>query len=327
MASAIDFELTLAEMSDEELEASLGGRRPPEDRTAALRALVGRGIRRVTPTLRRIARSSTSIAPMRATAAIALGKDADPANQAALIAALKAPDDRVVRRAAEALGRIGDAKALVALGKSAVPVAPAAARAHDFARSLISYRLGLGSDLLRTRLPLQPRGRKDETAEGAPINAATLKRVTATLPEEAPGIALAPKGGVHFKCGRSEVLVLPAAKPGDVSRTNAVVAVALRRSGSLDRFALHLYLMAHPAGDGTAALFGVRPDGSMTHAGSMSVAKKGWDVRLEALDTPLSRPTLIEATLAPDGARIEKTKATKWQRPAGVIASRAPKQG
>jgi hypothetical protein len=49
-----------------------------------------------------------------------------------------------VRRAAEALGRIGDQQALAELEAIKVPPDRSAIRAIDFAKILISYRLSLG---------------------------------------------------------------------------------------------------------------------------------------------------------------------------------------
>ena len=328
MARVPDFELPLFAMSDEELIAKVGARGPAGERGEALRLLVRRSIRRAAPILRNIARKAAPIASMRATAAIALGRDADPANQAPLIAALKAPEDRVVRRAAEALGRIGDTKALAALRASRAPSAPAAARAYAFAQSLISYRLGLGSDLIVSQTPLARRERKGDPVAVSAIPTAVARRVAGTLPEEAPAIALAPKGGIAFACRRVAYVVVPAVKPHDPTKVNAVAAVVLRRSGSLDRFALHLYILAHPAGDGTAALHGVRPDGSVTWRGEMREGHEGPTFVLEALDTPLSSPAKVEGMLTPDGAiAADKAKITNWSRPAGVIATRAPRQG
>lgn len=327
MAIAPDFDLALLSASDEELVASLGARRPEAERAAALRILAGRGIKKAAPVLRRIARSAASIASLRAAASIALGRDADRANQTALIAALKAPEDEVARRAAEALGRIGDRKALSALRAGAVPRQPAAARAHGFARSLISYRLGLNSDLLVARIPPQPLG-AEEVVEAGPINAEILRQISTRLPEEAPAIRLAPAGGVALRCERNEFLILPSEAPGDIRRTNAVVGVVLRKADSLGHFALHLYLMTHPAGDGRLALFGVRPDGSVTHRGEVMPGDQGHDFRFEALDTPLSSPLLIEGRMDAARKAVAVTRARTGHRANTALSrARVPSKG
>lgn len=321
MAIAPDFDLTLLSASEEDLVASLGARRPEAERMAALRTLAGRGVKKAAPILRRIARSAASIAPMRAAASIALGRDADRANQTALLAALKAPEDEVVRRAAEALGRIGDRKALTALRASTVPREPAAARAHGFARSLISYRLGLGSDLLATRTPPQPLER-EEPVEAAPIRAETLARIAPRLPEEVPAIRLAPAGGAALSCERNDFLILPAEAPGEIRRTNAVVGVVLRKADSLGRFSLHLYLMTHPAGGGKLALFGVRPDGTVTHRGELTPGDETHTFRFEALDTRLATPLTLEGRVTTDRKAVTVTRATTGHR-ANTALSRA----
>lgn len=310
MTSATDFELTLAAMDDAALEASLSKRRVPEERTAVLRELIARrGVRRAAPILRRIARSATAVASMRTTAALALGKDLDPANQPALVAALGSDDDRVVRRAAEALGRIGDVRALEALRVARVPSAPAASRAHRFARSLIAYRLGLASDPVLSSLPVQQLGRGGQAIEAAPIPAALRKRLAEWLPEEAPGIEVEVAGGVRLDCRNSSWLVLPAKRAREAAELPAVSAVVLRRSGPLDRYALHLYLLTHRSGDRALALHGVRPDGTITHRGEIVLGKARHDFRLEALETPLSPAVAIEGQLGTDSPAITIVKA------------------
>jgi hypothetical protein len=60
----------------------------------------------------------------------------------------------------------------------------------------------------------------------------------------------------------------------------------------------------------------------------MREGREGPTFVLEALDTSLSPPAKVEGTLTPDGAiAADKAKITHWSRPAGVIATRTPRQG
>lgn len=308
MAIATDFELTLEALDDAALEARLDERQPPQEREAALRILVGRSVRRAAPVLRRIVRSAASSAAMRATAANALGRDANPENVPPLIAALADGEDRVVRRAAEALGRIGGETALAALHASRMPSGPAL-RAHQFAQSLISYRLRLNTNRLASRTPVQQLGPGARPADVAPIPARLRQHLPQWLPEETPGLDPKPEGGAYLDCGGSEYLVLPEQSARDLSGSNAVAAVVLRRSGPVARFALHLYLMTHPAGDRSLVLHGVRPDGTVTHRGTVTRGAAGHRFRLEALETPLAPAMSVEGEWRTAGPALTITRA------------------
>lgn len=310
MASRMDLGGPLHLASEAQLIASVGARRPLLERRLALKELIGRKVKRAAPILRRIARSAAAPAELRMTAAIAMGRDPDPANRRALEAALAAPDDEVVRRAAEALGRIGDRKALAALAETTVPGAPAAARALGFARSLISYRLGLGTELIgRQGAPAKLNAKRATPLGIAPIGRKAVAEAKARLPQELPGLAIRAEGGVALTCGRTDLLVLPNAAPAKAMRGNFVPAVVLRRADSLGHFALHLYILATPAGGGRFTLHGARPDGSIAYAGSAWGEGERLAFRLEALDAALAQPFLMEGALDPKGAALEVTTA------------------
>lgn len=311
--------------SDEQLIASLAARRPLAERRVALKELIGRQPDHAAPLLRRIARSAAAPPELRMTAAIALGRHADTGNRRALQAALNAGDDEVVRRAAEALGRIGDARSLAALRKAPVPSAPAAARAHGFASTLISYRLGLGTDLVgRVGAPAKFDKKRAMSLDIARIGRATAAQAKERLPRELPGLAVNIEGGAQLTCGGAHLLVLPHAAPSKAMRGNFVPAVVFRRAHSLGHFALHLYILAHPSGGDVYVLYGARPDGTIAYAGEARSDGPQLRFKLGALDTALAQPFLMEGMLDPKTAVLEVTSAITAR--AKVTRARVPRR-
>lgn len=291
------------------------------DGGARLRALAAKELARrdpaaATPLLARVVVDDAAPADLRSVAAVALGRQAEVGQEAALGAALAAREPLVVRRAAEALGRIGGREALAALKRTSLPEEPAATRALGFAKSLIAYRLGLDEERLTAPPPAPLRG------EGAPLAIAPATEplkaeVAERLPRELPAVAVRVAAALRVACERQELVVLPAAAPAPLLRSSAVAAVAMKRAHSLGRFATHLYVLSHPVGDDRLALFGVRPDGTITHTGEAWPGENGLQFRLEALATPYADPMRIAGHIDADGgiAITEARAATAPRSP------------
>ena len=270
-------------------------------RALAAKELARRNLDAATPLLARVVRDNTAPADLRSVAAVALGKQPGGEQEAALSAALVARDPLVVRRAAEALGKIGGREALAALKRTPVPVEPAAARALGFAKSFIAYRLGLNEELLSAPAPAPMRGEGAPLAV-APASAQLKAEVTERLARELPAVEVRVAAAVRVACERQELVVLPASAPAPLLRSSAVAAVVLKRAHSLGHFATHLYVLSHPAGGDRLALFGVRPDGTVTHTGESWPGDGGLRFKLEALTTPYADPMRIEGSVDADGA-------------------------
>ena len=232
---------------------------------------------------------------------MALGKRPSAGAEAALKAALAASEPLVVRRASDALGRIGGPEALETLRTVATPREPAAARALGFAKSLIAYRHGLNQELLSAPAPAPLRG------EGAPLTvepaSAQLKaKVAERLPRELPAVTVRVEAAVRVACERQEAVVLPASAPAVLARSSALAGVVMKRAHSLGHFVTHLYILSHPDSGDRLALFGVRPDGTMTHTGAAWPEGNGLRFKLEALATTYADPMRIEGQVDADGA-------------------------
>ncbi len=269
-------------------------------RGAAARELTRRDPEKAEPLLARLTRDPEAPAESRSAAASALGRHKSAVAEAALTAALVAQEPLVVRRVAEALGRIGGPDALDALRRVAVPRDPAASRALGFAKSLIAYRLGLTEELLSAPSPAPLRG-EGVPLDVAPASAALKAKVAERLPRELPALDVRIAAAVRVACERQEAVVLPASTPAALLRSSGVAAVVMKRAYSLGHFATHLYLLTHPGDDGRLALFGVRPDGTITHRGEARPRDQGLDFRLEALAMPYADPMRIAGRVDAEG--------------------------
>jgi HEAT repeats len=239
----------------------------------------------------------------RAAAAVRLGRMAPGRADAALLAALRDPEPQVVRRAAEALGRVGGPEAGAALTRTRPPADPAGARSLAFARLLHAARHDLDGPALPKggpRATFDPRGAA--SLEPSPLSPAQREALAGVLHEELPAIPVAPEGAVALACGTNRFLVLPHARAAGLAG-RGVAAVVLKRAQSLDRYALFLYILAERNGDGLA-LAAFRADGSRVGVG------EAWPGRrprftLEALQTLLLPPVRLEGTLEDGILRFE----------------------
>ena len=329
MGSAGDVEFLPGPLSEETLVALAAGRGPLPERVAAVKELGRRAAPGGLRVLAAVMRDPAAPAALRSTAALAIGKDPAPQNRIALEGALGIEDPTVLRRVATALGRIGGPETLSRLRAVAQPKDPAAARALSFARSLIAYRHGLAEEWIKPpavpRLRIAP-GTGTALAHEA-LGGEAAQAVEARLRRELPGLPMAVAGGVALTCGHEHMALLPGAGAAQAARRSAVPAVVLKQSHSLGYFSVHLYLLSHPLGGGRIALWGLRPDGTLTHAGEAQAEKDGFGFRLEALETPHSPPMLVAGRLHTDPLRVAVTEARVAPgREASLARTRAPRQ-
>src|SRR5688572_10561361 len=94
-------------LSERTLVEVVRGASEASEPTEALRELLRRRPRRA-PLLAEVVADRARPTEMRAIAAVALGRQATPAARDALIAAVRDQDPLVLRRVAEALGKVGD---------------------------------------------------------------------------------------------------------------------------------------------------------------------------------------------------------------------------
>jgi HEAT repeats len=318
MSDFCDQEELAETVREEDLIDSALGRRAELDRMTALNELQRRRSPQRGMVLNALLLDSAAPAELRSTAALALGKEVTPQAEDVLIAALQTAPVTVVRRAAESLGRIGGRRALEALRQVRVAPDGAPARSVAFARVLISYRLGLGTDRLQPPSPadmltIEP-GRGVEL-RFEPIAVEAFRAAAASLQEVLPGIPVAERGSVRFFC-RSEhlwiVLSEETAAPEGLARLasrDAVAAVVLKESSCPDGWYVNEYILTHPRDTQTLELVGVRPTGVMTHSGEVDLSRPEAAVQLRALNTPYGPAIIFEATVGGAAAGFIMTRA------------------
>lgn len=207
MSSRSDVEAGPQQAKDEDLIATTGRNISVNERKAALKELLRRRSPQVRSILGRIVADSAAPAELRTTAAVALGREATPDNEDALNRALASQDPSVVAAAADGLARIGGRAAYDALKSRAEP-RPGPNRGLGFARTLISYRLGLGAERLAeppTASLLDLDRGKAASLELREVGPKDFAAARPWLQRELPAIPVAEKASVRFTCGNENL--------------------------------------------------------------------------------------------------------------------------
>jgi hypothetical protein len=265
----------------------------------------------------------------RTTAAVQLGTERRPENQELLLRHLDTREAPVFTAVAQALGRIGDEKALERLERAEAPEDAAARRAHAFARSLIAYRLRLGRHLI----PLPPDADLVEVSQGIPLEPAkadpeTVKQALGHVREDLPAVPLAAEGAVTLVCRSTRLLLAFTAgfatpeSRATLGERSALPLVLLKKGLSLDRWFLEGYFFTHPSGGGRGgkevALLGTRPGGHLTYAGKVRVREKEWTFTLRSVDTRYAPAIEVEGRYDRASGSLEFRKAVT----SGQVAAR-----
>jgi hypothetical protein len=199
----------------------------------AVRAIRTQPEAEAVPALVALLEAKARPAPERAAAAVRLGRMPPGRADAALRAALGDPDPQVVRRAAEALGRVGGLDAGAALARTKPPADPAGARSLAFARLLHAARHDLDGPALPkggTRAVLDPRS----TASMEPSHPSPAQReaLAGVLLEELPAIPVDPEGAAALVCGTNRFLVLPHARAAGLAGRGVAAVVLIATPSS-----------------------------------------------------------------------------------------------
>jgi HEAT repeats len=297
-------------VSDEQLVAVLEGRAPTRaagraeiGKVDAIKELARRRSSGRTEVLTRVATDAAEPDDVRTAAVVELGHQDSPAARDALTAAVRSGDPAVARRAAEALGRVGDASALEALESAEVP---------EFARSLLAYRLGRDAH----RIPRPAAAVLDlDAADSEPVDVrapdtAELTRALADLERDLPSFTRSTAGARVLTCDAVEYMVVLNGELRDrealgrLRERPGMPAVVVKLAGGLDRFYLHAYVLSHPDG-GALELLVSRTTGDVTHVGSARIEGDRARFSLRAVATPLAVPVQLEGTL--DAERMDLT--------------------
>jgi HEAT repeats len=318
MSRWFDQESLPESVSDEQLVAVLEGRAPARaagraeiGKVDAIKELARRRSSGRTEVLARVATEAEEPEEVRTAAVVELGHEDSRAARDALTAALRSGDPAVARRAAEALGRVGEESALEALESAEVP--GPARRSAQFARSLLAYRLG--RDAHRIPRPAADAELDLEAADTEPVDVRApdpteLTRALTDLARDLPGFTRSTAGARVLTCDDVEYLVVLNGELRDrealrrIQERPAMPAVVVKLAGGLDRFYLHAYVLTHPTGSALELLVS-RTTGDVTHVGSARIEGSRASFSLRAVATPLAVPVQLEGTL--DTERMELT--------------------
>jgi HEAT repeats len=295
------------EVSDRELVDAVLTNRSAD----GLRELMRRETSDLAPALSAVLADPDQPPHMRASAAVGLGRRPAREHQNSLVAALGDPEPAVSRRAAEALGRIGDERALDALLEQ-VPASRAVERSRHFARTLIAYRLGLD----RQRLPEPSPEQLLEITPGAAIPLTVndgppdLSSMQNTLRRRVPGVELSIEAPLTLACASDTFVVLTAEAPAPASRhRSTVLGAVLELLPGAREIGAFLYLLSHPRPDGTLALFGLYDGGPVALAGSLRPDERSAAFELRATREWTAPPVLVTGTYHRPLPRIRLTLA------------------
>jgi len=296
---------------------------------AALRSLIYRGAPKIDDTLRKIARNPERQIALRKTAAIELGRSATPTNRKALMELLEAEEPALVRRAAEGLGRIGNAATLEKL-KSLRPRDQVVRRAVTTAKTLLSYRLGEKAGRLslpEEREVLELGKAKARRFEIGSISTAELKEMRPALERELPSVAISEKGGLELDCGDGHYRIVfnnALAKKGGLStltESSAVMGAVLKRTEIDGRYTLDSYLLTHPSHGRSARLFAMKGSGVVSYYGDLTETEQGATFAIRALNTRFSQPVELEGRIE---ARTLDVHLETAKVAAGRLAGQVP---
>lgn len=341
MNSRIDSEGLGGLVSESELVSMAVGHRAAADRLRALKTLVRLQSATATPVLQQILADRQAPAELRGTAALALGRTVDPDSIGTLVEALDGGDPPVIRRVAEVLGRIGDARALAALQRLERGRDAATDRAVRFARTLIAYRLGVDAERLASpashaMLPLG--GAPSASLVFEPLAAAALRKAMPRIREILPAVPVSAKAGLTFQCGGEHLALVVADADGNerlsdrLRRRQAVAAVLLKASACGDDWYVHELVLSHPTDrPDQAEAFGLRPSGRLLHHGIIDLVESRARVELRALNTALA-PALEFSTdydaatqrFSKTRARVASVRLDRQVRPAAPRPAGAP---
>lgn len=244
----------------------------------------------------RIVDDVASSVALRVRAAEALGRVGGYVGRAALARALESNHARLVRQAAGSLGRVGIAtdREILAAVK---PTGAQAKRVLSFARSMISYRLGLGTDLLDPprRMSKIATG-KARSMEVTPIVSPRLRAVIEAT--TASPVPLTGGGALRVNCDGVETIVALSRdmrRAGAAERSleiNQVVGTVLRPVQSTVELTAHLYVLTHPCDDETVEVFAVRRTGVVALYGLGTFDSDAFKFELRSVEG-LRSPTML----------------------------------
>lgn len=295
MVSGRDVERVHEKLSFEELTTRIVGERVEGEVLGPIKELVRRTEPRRNEVFAQVLDDPKYDPSVKKTVINELGSEPRIENQELLLRQLDRQDDSVLMVVARALGKIGDENALKRLEAARTPNNPAAQHALQFSRSLISYRLRLGTHLIEppANAQLVPvrEGIRFEVSQAA---TATIRKAVLQAKKDVPAIPLSDAGAMRVTCRDIEYLVVFTDRFDQpetllsLRNGNAVPLVLLKTGLSEGGYFLDRYLFTQPSANGEVMLLGMRPKGDLTLVGGAEISVGKVSFRLNAIESPLT---------------------------------------
>lgn len=289
-------------LADDDLVGMISSERK-ETALAALKELARRQSPRRAEIFRAVLGDLNQDPSLRQTAATQLGTEHTIENQEILLRQLQTRIPSLFVLVARSLGKIGNEQALERLEQTKPPENETASRAHEFAKSLIAYRLRLNSHLI----PAPSLKELVKISDGiqftaTPADGATIRQALLEARKDLPAAQLAEQGAVRISCREEESLLMFTAgfdkKEGleTLRERAALPLVLLNNHRASDRYFLDYYLFTHPSNDRRdVVLLGTRPTGEITFRGNIQTAREGMTFRLNSIDSRYAPAIDVEA--------------------------------
>lgn len=246
-----------------------------------------------------------------------LGTECLSENQELLLHHLKTKNALLFNKIVQSLGKIGDEYVLKRLEELESPDVNVFNQSLDFAKSLISYRLRLNSNLIK--IPSDSNIVK--ITNGIPINIQETKtngvrEALRNVKKDLPCVSLVSEGSIKLTWPSVDYLMIFTDKFYEdetlksIQENNALPLVILEKASSLGVYFLSHYFFTHPSEDKkVVVLLGTSPAGTLTNVGKVQITEKGFEFKLIPVDSFYSPPIEIEWIYDPNNRSFKFIKA------------------
>lgn len=312
-------------MSEAELRSALADRKNIGQARLAFKALSQRHSRLALEEAKSILKDNKAPNELRSIAAVELGRHTDAASEEVLISAVSDAPPELLKHVARSLGQTGGPEALERLEKVTAPDRSPAALALQFAKTLISYRIGSNAYLLepgKETEALTPEKTERTNLEFGRFGKEEFEAALPSIRRQLPAMTVDAESGLRFMCGGSQHLVLlneQAARTGSadiVRKRPMIVGAILKYRVCSEQYSLDEYLLTNGGGKERVTLIGVRPSGIMVHAGFVHIVERAVKFELLSSNPPYSRPIDLRGDFDPADGRLSFSQVlvgTSWK--------------
>jgi hypothetical protein len=305
-------------ISEDELRATLVDRNNVGRARLALKALSRRQSQFAFIEAQSILKETGVSDELRSVAAIELGRHSTAVSQETLIEVISDATPRLLKHVAKSLGQIGQEAALEKMERLAVPLNTPADIALRFAKTLISYRLGLQTYLLEpireTMVDVSEAG-QHSNLEFRKLDKVELKAALPLVRRQLPAISVDSESALRFTCGSAEhwmlfnEAVVRTGTADALGQRPMVAGAILKYRACSDNHSIDEYILTNGGGKAKVTLIGVRPSGVIVHAGFMYPAGRTAKFEVLLSQPRYSRAIELRGDLDLTNRRVSFTKA------------------